>query len=83
MAFPMWVLYNTVSMLLKLQPLVVILVGSVAIYLLQKALGYEENIHITRILIVGILTLSYLQSFLIIDSLITRFIREIFSLFFK
>jgi len=79
---------------MKLQPIVVILAGSVAIHLLQKALGDEENIHITRMLIVGILTLSYLQSFLIIDGLIpypfqdnidspiTQFIREIFSLLF-
>lgn len=80
---------------MKLQPIVVILAGSVAIHLLQKALGDEENIHITRMLIVGILTLSYLQSFLIIDGLIpypfqdnidspiTQFIREIFSLLFS
>jgi hypothetical protein len=79
---------------MKLQPFVVLLAGSVAIHLLQKALGHKENIHITRILIVGILTLSYLQSFLIVDGLIpyhlqdkidspiTKFIRAIFSLLF-
>jgi len=33
------------------------------LHLLQKALGHEKNIHITRVLIVIILTLSYLQSF--------------------
>ncbi|MHA1971359.1 MAG: hypothetical protein ACTSW1_00115 [Candidatus Hodarchaeales archaeon] len=80
---------------MKLQPFVVILAGSVAIHLLQKALGQEKNIYITRFLIVGILTLSYLQSFLIIDGLIpyplqdnidspiTKFLRKIFAILFN
>ena len=61
---------------MKLQPLVILLAGTLAIHTLQRALEYEPNIKITRTLIVAILTLSYLQAFLIVDSLIPYYLQD-------
>ena len=61
---------------MKLQPFVVIIAGSLAVYSLQKSLTKEPNIRITKFLIVGILCLSYLQAFMIVDSYIPYYLQD-------
>ncbi len=80
---------------MKIQPLVIILAGALAINSLQKGLENEPNIQLTRFLIIGILLFSYLQAFLIVDDLIpyylqdnidspiTIFIKRIFEILFQ
>ncbi len=80
---------------MKLQPLIVIGAGAFAVNSLNNALKEEKNIQIKRVFIVGILVFSYLQSFLIINSLIpyalndnidspiTALIRQLFSYLFQ
>jgi len=80
---------------MKIQPLVIILAGALAINSLQKGLETGPNIQLTRFLIIGILLFSYLQAFLIVDDLIpyylqdnidspiTIFIRRIFEILFQ
>ncbi len=61
---------------MKLQPLVIILAGAIAINSLQKGLDNEPNIQLTRILIIGILLFSYIQAFLIVDDLIPYYLQD-------
>ena len=61
---------------MKLQPFIVVLAGGLAVYMLQKSLAKEPNIRITKFLIVGILCLSYLQAFMIVDSFIPYYLQD-------
>ncbi len=61
---------------MKLQPFIIILAGAIAINSLQKGLDNEPNIQLTRILIIGILLLSYIQAFLIVDDLIPYYLQD-------
>lgn len=80
---------------MKIQPLIIVFAGSIAVKTLHQSLRNQPNIQITGILIVGILVFSYLQAFLIIDELIpyhlqdnidspiTIFIKELFKIIFR
>jgi hypothetical protein len=61
---------------MKLQPFVVLLAGILAIKTLHQSLRNQPNIQIARVLIVGILIISYLQAFLIIDDLIPYHLQD-------
>ena len=79
---------------MKIQPLIILLAGSIAVKTLHQSLKGQPNIQITAFLIIGILVFSYIQSFLIVDGLlpyelqdnidspVTIFIKELFRMIF-
>ncbi|MFW9992346.1 MAG: hypothetical protein ACFFD4_09890 [Candidatus Odinarchaeota archaeon] len=83
-----------IESMMKLQPFIVIMAGTFAVTVLHRALEDEPRIQITRSFIIGILTTSYVQAFLIIDDLlpyhaqdninspVTILLRELFRVIF-
>ncbi|MHA2295250.1 MAG: hypothetical protein ACXAEU_05470 [Candidatus Hodarchaeales archaeon] len=83
-----------IESMMKVQPFIVLAAGSFAVTVLHRALTDEPRIQITRSFIIGILTISYTQAFLIIDDLLpyhaqdninsplTIFLRMLFTMLF-
>lgn len=61
---------------MKLQPFVILITSVMAIQVLKNSLEDEPTIQITNLFIVGILSLSYLQAFLIIDGLLPYHLQD-------